>query len=382
MPKQTTTLSIFLASPSDVANERQIVQKVIDELNHTTLKILNLHLEIVSWENSTYPDFGKYPQDVINQQIDDDYDIFIGILWARFGTPTIKAISGTLEEFERAYTRVQNNEKLKVCFYFKTDPIDLYKIDISQFQKVKEFKEGLSKLGGYHWDFHSSNFEEILRRHLNQICQTWDQQFKQISHTYEKSMIEINNEDDEGFYELFEDMTNLFKNIGNDLSSFNDLTSSHNAMIHHYTKKLDENLNDFKARKKIIDDSSEHMRDYSHKSKIKFDLIQNNFDQAINKFNKFLEIYPELHNDENAEELTIMLNALDETITAIPIMVKGTTSFLDAIKQMPRITTNLNRSKKLMISTIEPFLEYIDGLEMKFTSLQKNGFDLLSSLQN
>lgn len=177
-------------------------------------------------------------------------------------------------------------------------------------------------------------------------------------------------------------MTSLFQLVGNDLNNFNDLTLSHNATINHYTQKLDENPNDFKIRKKIIDDSSEHMREYSQKSKIIFNLLQSNFENAINKFNKFLKIYPEIHNKENAEELKIMLNALDLTISAIPTMVKGTTKFLDAVRQMPRITTNLNRSKKLMILTLEPFLEYIDGLEMKFITLQKNGFNLLSSLSS
>ncbi len=76
MAKQITTLSIFLASPSDVANERNIVKRVIDELNNTSLKPFNIQLELLNWENSTFPSFGAYPQDVINNQIGDDYDIF------------------------------------------------------------------------------------------------------------------------------------------------------------------------------------------------------------------------------------------------------------------------------------------------------------------
>ncbi|MGQ9373299.1 DUF4062 domain-containing protein [Acinetobacter tandoii] len=119
MPKQTTTLSIFLASPSDVNNERIIVKKVIEELNSISLKPFNIQLELINWENSTHPGFGSYPQDVINNQIGDDYDIFIGILWARFGTPTNKAESGTLEEFERAYSRFNAKKILKSVFILR-----------------------------------------------------------------------------------------------------------------------------------------------------------------------------------------------------------------------------------------------------------------------
>lgn len=382
MPKQITTLSVFLASPSDVNSERLIVKNVIEELNQTVLKFSNLHFDLLNWENSTYPSFGEYPQDVINRQIGDEYDIFIGILWSRFGTPTDKAESGTLEEFERAYYRIKNNQNLEICLYFKTEPVDPYKIDLIQFQKVKEFRENLPKLGGYFWEFNNDTFEKSLRNHLIKISQAWTEKSRQITQNSEKSITIINDKDDEGFYELLEDMTSLFQLVGNDLNNFNDLTLSHNATINHYTQKLDENPNDFKIRKKIIDDSSEHMREYSQKSKIIFNLLQSNFENAINKFNKFLKIYPEIHNKENAEELKIMLNALDLTISAIPTMVKGTTKFLDAVRQMPRMTTNLNRSKKLMILTLEPFLEYIDGLEMKFITLQKNGFNLLSSLSS
>ena len=179
---------------------------------------------------------------------------------------------------------------------------------------------------------------------------------------------------------LFEDINTLFQQVTADLTSYNDLTLSHNAILNHYTKKLDENPNDFKARKKIIDDTSEHMIDFSKKSKVKFNLIESNFDKAFYKFDKFLKIYPDIHNADNAKELEIMLKAFDHTIVAIPIMAQGNKSFLNAIKELPKMTTNLNRSKKLMISTLEPFIQYIDGLESKFISLQKKGFDLLSSL--
>ena len=42
---------------------------------------------------------GSDPQQIINSQVSDEYDIFIGILWTRFGTPTERAGSGTEEEF-------------------------------------------------------------------------------------------------------------------------------------------------------------------------------------------------------------------------------------------------------------------------------------------
>jgi len=52
------------------------------------------------------------------------YDIFIGILWKKFGTLTGRACSGTEEEFNRAYERYKENpSKLRIMFYFKTAPL-------------------------------------------------------------------------------------------------------------------------------------------------------------------------------------------------------------------------------------------------------------------
>ncbi|OTG67111.1 hypothetical protein [Acinetobacter silvestris] len=189
-------------------------KEVINDLNQSYLKTLNLNFELLSWENSTFPSFGEYPQDIINKQIGDDYDIFLGILWSRFGTPTNKAESGTLEEFERANARRLNNKQLEICFYFKTDPIDPYKIHFEQFQKIKDFKDNLPQLGGYYWEFNSQSFEKTLRDHLIKISQQWSKKSNfvnsptpNIKIVTELSKPEI---EDEGIYDLFENMNELF----------------------------------------------------------------------------------------------------------------------------------------------------------------------------
>jgi hypothetical protein len=102
MPRNLQQLRIFLASPSDVQPERLRVEKVVREMN-LTLSNQGLQLELLRWETHTFPDFGEYPQTVIQDQIGSDYDIFVGVLWSRIGTPTPRYPSGTLEEFDTAY---------------------------------------------------------------------------------------------------------------------------------------------------------------------------------------------------------------------------------------------------------------------------------------
>lgn len=379
MPKHITTLSIFLASPSDVADERKIVDKVVTELNATSLKSLDIQLDLINWEKSTYPSFGTHAQSVINEQIGDDYDIFLGIIWTRLGTPTPQSESGTVEEFERAYSRINGSDKIEICFYFKVDPIDPYSLDINQLQSVRNFKDKLSNRGGYHWNFTSKHFEEILRNHLFKIAQNWNKPRQDIVKSIETPAYKI-DEDEVGIYDLFEDIMETIKAITNDLSFFNDLTNSHNLQINHYTEQLDQYPDDFKKRKTIINQSSDHMNDFLQKAQEKFNTIKNNFEKVIDRFLKFFEIYPDIHNTNNAEDIYQILKSLDQTILAIPLMIQGNNKFLEAIKLLPRMTTNLNRSKKLMISTLEPFIEYLENLEIKLIKLQSDGFTLLSSL--
>ena len=100
-------LKVFVASPGDVSEEREVVRDVIDDLNRSVASEKGLTLQVVGWETDARPGFGGDPQSLVNAQIADmtRYDLFIGVLWDRFGTPTPRAGSGTEEEFNRAVGR-------------------------------------------------------------------------------------------------------------------------------------------------------------------------------------------------------------------------------------------------------------------------------------
>ena len=84
----TRRIRVFVSSPGDVQDERRQCGEVIQELN-TTLRALiperDTELELVRWETHTHPDLTGSPQAVVDQQIDHDYEIFLGIMWSRFG---------------------------------------------------------------------------------------------------------------------------------------------------------------------------------------------------------------------------------------------------------------------------------------------------------
>ena len=129
MAKTQTHLQVFVASPSDVPDERRILEEVITEFNVTWGDSQNVHLDLIKWETHTRPSLGKDAQDVVNQQIGDDYDIFLGIMWGRFGSPTNRAESGTEEEFNLACSRWKTSPgSVQIMFYFKDAGIPPSKI--------------------------------------------------------------------------------------------------------------------------------------------------------------------------------------------------------------------------------------------------------------
>ncbi len=144
--KDVKHLKCFIASPSDVESEREECEKVIATINREVANPRSIHIEAVKWETHSHAAIGSDGQAVLNEQLcPEEADIFIGVFWCRFGSPTPRSGSGTAEEFERAFSRWQKDHSNRIQFYFKTAAQQPDKIDCAQLEKVKAFKK---KIGG------------------------------------------------------------------------------------------------------------------------------------------------------------------------------------------------------------------------------------------
>jgi len=175
MARVETVLSVFLASPGDVADARKRLEKVVDELNYIWSRQYRLRIELVKWETHAYSDIGIDAQDVINRQL-NEFDIFLGIMWKRFGEPTGRAESGTQEEFMRARQRhAEDPEAVRIMFYFKdAAPERLSNVDAEQLEAVNRFRKEVADSGVLYWTYKTtSEFESIVRQHLSRQVQEW-----------------------------------------------------------------------------------------------------------------------------------------------------------------------------------------------------------------
>ncbi len=121
---------------------------------------------MLRWETHSAPSGGR-PQAVINEQI-PEYDIFVGIMWKRFGTRSGVAGSGTEEEYRIAYRAWERNPAMPLMFYFCQQPFMPKRLEeIDQVRQVLLFREELERKALV-WEYASSElFEAEIRKHLS-----------------------------------------------------------------------------------------------------------------------------------------------------------------------------------------------------------------------
>lgn len=356
MAETLKNIRIFLSSPSDVQGERATVFKIAEELNAGMSNALKRRLEIVGWEDVN-ASISSYAQNAINEQI-GDYDIFLGILSIRFGTPTPKAGSGTEEEFEIAYQNFKNRKLADICLFFKTDGFTTYDINIEQFNLVNEFKQKVSGLGCYRIDFKENVFENLIRKLLTNILLDWENYEKRIE-VIETKPIEMqidDIDDDMGYYDA------IYKSIDelNESTLINtmivDACREFNQKINITTEKLTKCLND-KQKTNTINDFSADMDLFSDKLN---NSIINQMTHLINAMNYF-ELSSKIYVEDFSEPLTELHNLIsifNRNISAFTDSL-GTIEYLsDIINKSPRTTTKFNKSKKSLLLVLDKFYEH------------------------
>jgi len=170
MPETVRRLRVFVASPGDVSAERESLARVVDELNIILSRLVperHLVLELIRWETHVHPGAGEGgPQRVVNEQI-GPFDIFVGIMWKRFGTPTDVAKSGTEEEFRNAYDKWKKTGTPQLLMYFCQEPLPIATIaEVDQLKKVVAFREELKTTGLVASYPNAAQFADIIRPHL------------------------------------------------------------------------------------------------------------------------------------------------------------------------------------------------------------------------
>ncbi len=185
--KNYQKLRIFLASPGDVAKEREAVRSVVAELNKTGSGLADsrgIQFEVIGYDTHVAPDMGR-PQGVTFTQLPPDkWDIFIGILWQRFGSPTGEVDpqtgkefeSGSIEEFSRAYAFWHQHGAPRILFYRSKQPVNVFDLKPEQIQALQKVESFFAQFGphanhpGYYHTYQTpEDFKDAVRQDLQQF---------------------------------------------------------------------------------------------------------------------------------------------------------------------------------------------------------------------
>ena len=405
MQQNISIIQVFVASPGDVQEERNALQSIIDEVNQNIGSSLGIRLELIRWETNVTPGFASYPQEVINKEIGDNYDIFIGILWSRAGTPTPKAESGTLEEFEIAYEKYKANpESVDLLIYFKDTSIPISDIDVEQIGKIKTFRKSLGEKGGLYWTFDSlPDFEAILRGHLSNLTRKWKDKIDKIAvedkpkpyefaveaiqHKKAESLPaelsevveQIDSEDDYGFFDYidiynskFLEMNDALEGITKATAHIGEKVKKHSGSIN-LANEINDQAKKYSRIKKILTLISNDLNSYSNSLNKNIEILSDSRNLAFDALGKSLTLYAESYPDE-IEELEALENQLNGLLEAKQEPYLSMISFRDAIVALPKFTSQFNKAKRESTKSLDKFISELDDIE-------NTTFNLLDSVK-
>jgi Domain of unknown function (DUF4062) len=152
---------VFVAAPSDVDEEHEIIRGQIEQWNRDHGPLSRARVEFTNWRTHSHPAAGSRPQALINKQVVDKSDIVVGIFNERFGTPTGVAASGTEEEIRRSIKRGK-----MVMVYFANLPRPRRRKERDEFARVEKFKRKLGQNAVYHTYTDLPAFEMAFCQHL------------------------------------------------------------------------------------------------------------------------------------------------------------------------------------------------------------------------
>lgn len=379
MPYQEDVITIFVGSPTDVNSERDTLEKVVQEINQTWSRELKVRFDLVRWETHGHPDIGDDAQDVLNEQLPQDYDIFIGIMWHRFGTPTNRANSGTEEEFIRAKKRFESDPgSIKVMFYFKDAPIPPSKLEPDQLSKVLKFKSSLGEEGVLHWTFKENDeFERFCRIHLTKKIQSYQKDEKRTDvkkkkNKTQESEIDENSLDDVGFIELIDQAENSFTSLTEITLRISDYTHDVADNMNKRTKEINDLTNQSignvsrKTAKRLISKAANDLNQYAERMETEYPLFSRNLNEGIDSIIKATKLSVDFEtSDSEVSQLHENLDSVKKLNSSIFQTIPHIKDFRDTIDNLPRITSDINKAKRKTVNILDNYLDEFDtGLRL------------------
>ena len=385
MPQQITLLNVFVSCPQDLAAELGILDNVIKELNPRLRDSHSVELRLITHGNSVVPAIGCDPQDVINSQVADHYDIYIGILGHRFGTQTPRAGSGTEEEFHLARDRWRKSpDSLRILFYFKNIPdVPVQKLDLKQLAKVQDFRTEIGREILY-CDFRTTDdFLPLVREHLWKLVATqWDGtrwkvmpalpvQVKEIGIVADvtgttqvalepigqkaksagAATAESADDDVDETLGVLDALVEAQESVQAGFAALDQIasiTAAQNRKFEEQTKVINfvvaQKPGSSKDLKSAVDDAADDLASYARSLRAQIPVFTTSFSSGFEAFDLAMAAW--IEEKPKREEILQVRQVLEQAISSLRSSREPVIKFRDAIAAIPKLTTRLKKASR------------------------------------
>ncbi len=382
-------IQIFLSSPGDVEEYRDIIARAIQSWNQRNGRQRKIFFNVLRWEDFVAPDRSDSAQGVVNDQVDEDYNIFLGVMWAKFGTPTDNAGSGTEEEFQRALVRAKSGANVVLSFLFCTKDVPISSLDAEQYGRVQSFKKEIQSEGCLTRDFIDeasllNAINLILDRFANKSEESsgphndgaspnkdLDDDFSnievlegnapEISVFAEETSPNSTNDDDgeEGIFDLSERFEDEVAGFGAILNEWGNKLVELSASMQESTENLAEvsalGKPDHKVVRPIVDKLAKNMLVFSGWSKNNISVVEDKIDRLSNTSLQLVDFSRDV--DEPIDDLVSARDSLVNLSENVIESNQGIKSFIEALKGTPRLTRPMNKAIADIVQTHQRLVE-------------------------
>ncbi|WP_144560366.1 DUF4062 domain-containing protein [Shouchella miscanthi] len=186
--KLVKLIKIFIASPSDVLEQRNEVERLILDWNNEHSDTNNIVLMPIRWENNSTASYAvnSSGQAIINEQIVRSSDILIAIFGNKIGTRTANNKSGTIEEINVFYEKHQRG----IGIFFIDNPIPEELID--ERRLVSKYREHLSNNErGLYGTYDTRKIRHFITKEVRRLVDAADLEVEVKNNSVKNNLSEI-----------------------------------------------------------------------------------------------------------------------------------------------------------------------------------------------
>lgn len=116
--KEIKHYRLLISCPSDCEEFKDTVVHLLSITNQFCETFLDARIEHIYFKENVPSGAASEAQKVINSNVRDQFDIYVGLFWSRLGTPTSTHRSGAVEELDIAYEMNQLSGRVGIHVYF------------------------------------------------------------------------------------------------------------------------------------------------------------------------------------------------------------------------------------------------------------------------